>query len=279
MIEKKAKIAVIMSCVFICITSIIAFWQINSSNAKLILATTTSLYDSGLLSEILPEFEEAHDAKVYVIAVGTGQALEYGKRGDADVLLVHAPELEKEYIDAGFGTERRELFQNYFVLIGPKTNPAGISSIHNITQAFEKIYSSSSKFVSRGDLSGTHLRERQIWQQLGISLDDLKTKSWYLNGSGSMSTALMLANEKGAYVLCDPATWAFLKPKLGNLEKFEIQKNADLVNIYSLLITKSGSEKNGALIKKFETWLQSPETLSKIENYTINSEQLFWTRW
>lgn len=279
MIEKRIKIKLAVVCIVLSTVCATLLWQLGTTKQNLILATTTSLYDSGMLSKILKEFENENNAKVYVLALGTGQALEYGKRGDADILLVHAPPLEMEFMNSGYGIARKELFYNYFVLVGPKTNPARIAFDDNITNAFWKIYNSASNFVSRGDKSGTHLKELEIWEHLGTSLQDLKTKSWYLNGSGSMSTALVVANEKEAYTLSDIATWAFLGPKLGNLVKFEIQKTEILRNVYSLIVTKAGAERKGELVKKFMAWIESPETLSKIENYTINSEQLFIVRW
>ncbi|MEM3567408.1 MAG: substrate-binding domain-containing protein [Thermoplasmata archaeon] len=279
MFRRVEKVAVALFSLLLSIAGIALFWQLNTVRQGILLATTTSLYDSGLLSSILPDFEQQYRAEVHVLALGTGQALEYGKRGDADVLLVHAPELEREFMESGCGAERRELFYNYFVLVGPKTNPAGISNENNITQAFWKIYNSGSNFVSRGDGSGTHFRELEIWRQLGISLSDLKARPWYLNGSGSMSTALLVANEKEAYALSDIATWAFLHQKLGNLRRFEIQKSEELLNVYSLILTKAGMERNSLLLQKFKAWFESAETLSKIENYTVNSEQLFKVRW
>ncbi|MCX8173089.1 MAG: substrate-binding domain-containing protein [Thermoplasmata archaeon] len=276
---KRTAVAAVALALALCISVIAVFWQVSSNQPVLYLATTTSLHDSGLLSKLLPEFERASNTRVYVIAAGTGQALEYGKRGDADLLMVHAPEIEMEFMNAGHGVERKELFYSEFVIVGPKTNPAGISANDTITLAFWKIYNSGSKFVSRGDFSGTNLRELQIWTQLGISPQELKSRPWYLNGSGSMSTALMLANEKEAYTLGDLATWTFMKLKLRNLVKFEVEKTGELVNVYSLIITKSGFEKKGEPVVKFKTWLESRETLSEIENYTINSEQVFWVRW
>jgi len=249
------------------------FWPKKES---FVLATTTSVQDSGLLSAILPDFEREHGIEVHVIAVGTGEAIEYGKRGDAQALLVHSPALEKQFMDAGFGIKRKELFWNYFVLVGPISNPANISCNDSLAQAFGKIYSNGAKFVSRGDNSGTHQREISIWKELGIDMANLTGKTWYLNGSGSMANVLLVANEKGAYTLSDLATWAFLSPKLPNLKKIETRLTNESINIYSLIITKAGNESKGKALQEFWDWFTSEKTLARIENYTINGEQLFW---
>ncbi|MGB9636792.1 MAG: substrate-binding domain-containing protein [Thermoplasmata archaeon] len=242
---------------------------------SIMLATTTSLQDTGLLSDILPDFEKKYGIEVSVVAVGTGQALEYGKRGDAHILLVHAPTQEIEFMKNGYGVERRTLFWNTFVLIGPETNPAKINASDNISLAFMKIYNSSSFFVSRGDMSGTHLKELAIWKECGVSSAALTNKTWYINASAGMGTTLLVADEKFAYTLSDIATYLKFKPKLKKLINIEITITENIKNLYSLIITKAGYDNKNREVNCFRDWLISNETLSKIENYTINSQKVF----
>ena len=172
---------------------------------SLVLATTTSTYDSGLLDFIIPAFEELHNTKVRIVAVGTGQALALGSRGDADVVLVHAPRLEEEFITDGFGIQRTYVMYNDFVIIGPEADPAGINGLRDGPEAFRRIASTRSTFASRGDESGTHVKERGIWAMAGVHLPE--SESWYLSLGQGMGGTLTAANEKGAYTLIDRGTF------------------------------------------------------------------------
>ncbi len=172
----------------------------------LILATTTSTADSGLLDYILPPFEEAYHCRVEVIAVGTGQAIKLGRRGDCDVILVHARAEEDEFVAQGYGVSRRDIMYNDFVIIGPPDDRAVISEAASAAEAFARIAKAEATFVSRGDNSGTHLKEMEIWEEAGLTPTPGEDK-WYLSVGQGMGETLTFANEKLAYTISDRATY------------------------------------------------------------------------
>ena len=170
---------------------------------KLILATTTSTENSGLLAYILPDFEAKYNAKVEVIAVGTGQALKLGEDGNCDVVLVHARSKEDAFVEAGYGVNRKDLMYNDFVIIGPKDDPAGIKGMTDAAEAFKKIAEAKARFISRGDESGTHTKERKIWETAGVTPEG----DWYISAGQGMGAVLTMANEQLAYTLTDRGTY------------------------------------------------------------------------
>jgi len=177
-------------------------WATQPSNT-LTLATTTSTRDSGLLDVLAPTFERKSGIKLKVVAVGSGQALELGRRGDADVLLTHAPDGEVKFMEEGHAARRLPVMHNDFVLVGPATDPADVAGAKSVTDAFTRIARQAAPFVSRGDDSGTHRKERAIWKAAGI-----KPKgAWYLRAGSGMAAVLRMANEKGAYTLADRGTF------------------------------------------------------------------------
>jgi tungstate transport system substrate-binding protein len=186
----------------------------------MILATTTSTYDSGLLNYLLPDFESKHNMKVEVISVGTGQAIEIGKRGDADIILVHARNLEDAFVQEGFGTKRWDVMYNDYVYLGPKDAPAGIKDSENLAEALVQMIAHMQEeklgFLSRGDNSGTHNKEKSLWPLVGV--EDLAQQDWYLSMGQGMGDTLVAANEKGGYVLTDRGTYLAMKGNLPNLE-------------------------------------------------------------
>ena len=198
----------------LCFAFLICAAGCNSSSEHpsetITLATTTSTRDSGLLDELVPMFEKQSDIQVKVIAVGTGQALAMGRRGDADVLLTHAPAAEQQFMDDGHGSDRWPVMHNDFVLVGPKSNPAGIVVKTNIAEALRAIRTSQSAFVSRGDDSGTHMKERAIWKAASAK----PSGDWYIEAGGGMAHTLRLASEKQAYTLADRGTFLALKDGL-----------------------------------------------------------------
>lgn len=181
-----------------------------SQPSVLTLATTTSTADTGLLDEILPVFEKQAGVKVKIIAVGTGQALQLGQRGDADVVMVHAKPAEEEFIRQGYGLERIEFMYNDFVVVGPPADPAKIKGSKDAVTALASIKESGQRWVSRGDNSGTHLREQEIRQKAKL----VPGGTWYLEAGGGMAHTLRLANEKKAYTLSDRGTFLTWKNKL-----------------------------------------------------------------
>jgi len=197
---------------------------------EVILATTTSTYDSGLLDALVPDFEDQTDYEVKIIAVGTGQALAMGERGDADVLLVHAPSSELELVESGAAINRQLVMHNDFIIIGPEDDPAGIEGTTSAADAFTTIHESEATFVSRGDDSGTHKKEKAIWESAGL---DPEGQSWYEQSGQGMGATLQIANQKDAYTLSDRGTYLALSE---NLELVVlVEGDPVLFNVYHVM--------------------------------------------
>jgi len=194
------------------------------------IATTTSTRDSGLMEVLVPMFEAETGTQVKVVAVGSGQALEMGRRGDVDLLLTHAPEAEAEFVEQGFGTDRQAVMHNDFVLVGPSKDLAGIKARRSVVQAFESISQQAAVFVSRGDKSGTHMKERKIWTKAEVD----PAGDWYLEAGAGMAATLRVASEKQAYALCDRGTFLAHRDHL----QLEILFEGDelLRNDYSVML-------------------------------------------
>jgi len=196
---------------------------------EIILATTTSTQDSGLLEVLVPAFEKASGYSVKPVAVGSGAALKLGTEGNADVLLVHSPAAEQEFMDAGSGVDRRLVMHNTFLIVGPAADPAGIKGMTSAADAFQKIADAGSTFISRGDGSGTEAKELGYWKKLGITPDP----AWYVQSGQGMGATLQVASEKAGYTLTDIATWAAAKDKLA-LESL-VDTDPSLLNIYHVI--------------------------------------------
>lgn len=237
------------------------------------LATTTSTQDAGLLDAILPVFEQQFNARVEVVAVGTGQALEIGARGDADVVLVHARAREDQFVADGNGLERLDVMYNDFILVGPSADSAGVKSLTGAKDAFAQIAVQSAAFVSRGDNSGTHTKEKSIWTAAGLT-PTMET-GWYFSIGQGMGETLQFANEKGAYTLTDRATWLAQQKNLPNLAVMvggaNITENADkaLLNPYGVIAVNPEKHPgvNAALAQQFVSWLTALETQALIGKY------------
>jgi len=201
------------------------------ARAPLVLATTTSVNDSGLLDAILPGFTRETGIPVRVIAVGTGQALAIAGRGDADAVLVHAPHLEARFLAEKKGVLHTCLAKNRFLLVGPPTDPAGVRWETNVLNAFRKIYLKGALFVSRGDNSGTYVREQSLWKAAGLQPQG---KPWYLESGSGMGATLTLASEKGAYTLTDLGTFLFTKTRLKLAALFD-RDDPRMLNQYSFM--------------------------------------------
>ncbi len=239
------------------------------ANPDLILATTTSTQDSGLLDVLIPLFEQQTGYKVKVVAVGTGQALQMGQQGNADVLLVHAPSSEKTYMDGGFGKDRFLVMHNDFIIVGPSSDPAGIRGDTDATDAFEKIANSGSPFISRGDQSGTNTKELAIWKSAG--LDPVGQKpSWYLQSGQGMGATLTIASEKAAYTLTDRATYLANKANL-QLDLL-VEKDNSLLNVYHVITVNPDKwpkvNYTGALA--FAKWITNPDTQAVIGKFGVD---------
>jgi len=197
---------------------------------NLILATTTSTQDSGLLEALLPEFQKQSGFFVKTIAVGSGQAISMGQRGEADVLLVHSPKAEKDFMDGGFGVDRRLVMHNDFVILGPASDPAGIRGMKSSAEAFRKLAEGKGIFMSRGDKSGTNSAELAIWKAAGITPEGSK---WYQQTGLGMGQTLSVSSEKAAYTLADRGTWLAMKKNL-SLEIL-VEGDRGLLNIYHVI--------------------------------------------
>ncbi len=240
------------------------------------LATTTSTNDSGLLDALLPAFETAHNARVDVVAVGTGQAIALGEAGDADVILVHARSREDAFVAGGHGTTRSDVMYNDFVIVGPTSDPASIAGTALASDALAAIAAAEATFASRGDDSGTHSKERSLWEAAGMSSDP--DGGWYKSLGQGMGSTLNYANEVGAYTLTDRGTFLAQGESLPNLRVMvggaSIDENTDpeLLNPYGVIPVNP--DKGGIaaeLAEVFVEWLTSIETQEKIGTFGVDS--------
>ena len=203
------------------------------ANPSMILATTTSTQDSGLLDVLVPAFEEASGYSVKIVAVGSGAAMKLGQEGNADVLLVHSPAAEKTFMSDNYGTDRRLVMHNDFIIVGPAADPAGIKSATSAVESFQKIAAAQAMFISRGDESGTNAKELSLWKS--AQLDPKGTSAaWYIESGQGMGATLTIASEKAAYTLTDRATYLANKSNL-NLEILSEGDNA-LLNVYHVIV-------------------------------------------
>lgn len=234
---------------------------------KLILATTTSTQDSGLLDFILPDFGQQYNVQVDVVAVGTGQAIKLGEDGNADVLLVHARAKEDAFMEAGHGVRREDVMYNDFIIVGPAADPAGIKGLTSAAEAFQKLAESRATFISRGDESGTHVKEKEIWQKAGIE----PTGDWYISAGQGMGEVLSMTDEQQAYTLSDRGT--YLARTLEGIE-LEILVEGDpiLFNPYGVIAVNpnKGPHIKAELANTFIDWLISLPTQEKIGQFGVD---------
>jgi tungstate transport system substrate-binding protein len=244
----------------------------QAQDKSIAVASTTSTQDSGLFSHILPLFKAKTGIDVKVIAQGTGQALDTGRRGDADIVFVHAKSLEEKFVADGFSAQRFEVMYNDFVLIGPKTDPAKTKGTSDILSALKAIHSAGEPFVSRGDGSGTHAAELALWK--AATLDPATTKpAWYRQIGQAMGAALNTSAAMGAYVLADRGTWISFKNK-GALE-IVVQGDKALFNQYGIMLVNHPATRQ-ELGQAFIDWLVSVEGQNAIGSYMIDGKQLFF---
>ena len=247
-----------------------ALAQTNS----IVLASTTSTEQSGLFGHLLPAFKEATGINVRVVAVGTGQALDIGRRGDADVVFVHDTAAEEKFVAEGFATQRRNVMVNDFVLIGPKTDPAGARGA-DIGAALKKLATRSQAFVSRGDKSGTHAAELRLWKAAGVDVGASKPAGYRECGCG-MGPALNIAASTNAYVLADRGTWLAFRNR-GDLTVL-VEGDKSLFNQYGVMVVNPARHPHvkAAPAQRFADWVVSPAGQSVIASYKIGGEQLFF---
>ena len=234
-------------------------------NATIRMSTTTSVNDSGLRPYLLPVFEQKTGYKVEVQSAGTGAAIQKAKDGNADLILVHSKASEEEFVNEGYGVERLPFMYNYFVVVGPKDDPAGIKDSENAAAAFAKIKATENKFISRGDESGTHKAELKIW---GEEKPDAATDTWYVSAGQGMGACLSMANEQNAYCLTDKATFLANKDSLAGLDII-LSEGEDMKNTYSVIECNpeklEGVNTDGA--KALINWLLSDEADALIAKY------------
>jgi tungstate transport system substrate-binding protein len=239
------------------------------------VASTTSTEQSGLFRHILPIFEKKTGIQVRVVALGTGQALDMARRGDADVVFVHAKSAEEKFIADGYGVKRLPVMYNDFVLIGPKSDPAKIGSGKDTLEALRKIKAASAPFVSRGDKSGTHTAELALWKQAGIDIAKEKGP-WYRDTGQGMGPALNTASSMNGYILADRGTWISFKNR-GELAIL-VEGDKRLFNQYGVILVNPEKHKHvkKELGQAFIDWVVSPDGQKAIADYKIGDEQLFF---
>jgi len=248
---------------------------VNAQDKSIVVSSTTSTQDSGLFGHILPLFKQKTGIDVKVVSQGTGQALDTGRRGDADVVFVHAKAQEEKFIAEGFGVKRFPVMYNDFVLIGPKSDPAGIKGMKDVSAALKAIKEKGAPFISRGDKSGTHVAEINLWKAAGIDIEQDKGP-WYKSIGQGMGAALNTASAGNAYVLADRGTWLSFKNR-GDLV-IAVEGDKRLFNQYGVILVNPAKHQNVKkdLGQQFIDWLVSPEGQKAIADYKINGEQLFY---
>lgn len=240
--------------------------------ALLRMATTTSTENSGLFTVIQPVFEKQLGIRVHIIAVGTGKALELGRRGDVDVVLVHARAAEEDFVKQGYGVARHEIMYNDFVIVGPPEDPAGVRGMRDAGKAFARIAGSSAGFVSRGDDSGTHKKENAIWRQVNIQPEG----AWYRQVGQGMGKTLQIAGELGAYTLVDRGTW--LAYRANSPLQLLVEGGDELKNPYGIIAVSPARypDINYADAQRLIDWFATPAAHALIAGYKIDGEQLFY---
>ena len=245
-----------------------------SASGDVILATTTSTQDSGLLDVLVPAFEQATACKVKTVAVGSGAALKMGQEGNADVLMVHSPAAEKTFMDGGYGVNRQLLMHNVFEVVGPSADPAGIKGMTSARNAFTKIADAKASFVSRGDASGTEAKELAIWKAAGITPDP----AWYIKSGQGMGPTQQIASERKGYTLTDNATWLAMKANL-DLAPMVDSGDPSLLNIYHVIQVNPDKwpKVNAACAAAFSAYVLSPAGQQVIGDYGVDKygRQLF----
>jgi tungstate transport system substrate-binding protein len=250
-------------------------YPVHAGQTRFKIATTTSLYDTGLWYYLEPMFEKYADVEMDIIYAGTGIALEYGRRGDVDAVVVHDPAAENKFIDEGYGINRRYFAYNFFLIAGPPSDPAGIKG-SSATEAFKKIYEAGMKdpntvkFISRGDNSGTHSKEKLIWSNAGFKYEDIENSGkWYEEAGKGMGPTLLMANEQLAYVLADISTFLAYSKKSNLTIQPLVEEDPVFLNVYAVIAINPEKITTAKIdiANKFINWLISPEIQNIIGTY------------
>lgn len=250
----------------------------NSAVAEdrfIILQSTTSTANSGLLDFLAPKFKEKSGIEIRVVAVGTGQALKNARNGDGDVLLVHAKQREDKFVADGFGVQRFDVMYNDFVIIGPDADPADIAGIYDVTAALKKISVAKAPFASRGDASGTHIKELSLWKTAGINAA-ADSGTWYRETGSGMGATLNIARGMNAYTLTDRATWVAFANKANS--RIMVEGDKRLFNQYGVILVNPDKHAHVKAVEgqAFIDWLVSPEGQFAIGSYKRDDQQLFF---
>jgi tungstate transport system substrate-binding protein len=250
----------------VALTSLSLAAPARAQSSTVILSTTTSTQDSGLLDALVPLFEKQTGLTVKTISVGTGQALALAVRGEADVALVHAPSVERKYVEEGKMRNRRLVMYNDFVIIGPEDDPARIKGMPKALDALKRIAETQSRFVSRGDKSGTHVLEQGLWKQAGIE----PKGTWYIESGQGMGQTLGIANDRRAYAITDRGTWLAFQKRVSL--PILVEKDKPLLNIYSVMEINpaNGTRVNVPGGKAFADFMVAPETQSVIKTFGVD---------
>ena len=257
----------------VCLTVAVLGAPAMAGDSSLVrMATTTSTENSGLFRVIQPVFERTLGIRVHVIAVGTGKALELGRRGDVDVILVHAKPAEEAFVKAGYGVARHEIMYNDFVIVGPPADPAGVRGMQDAGKAFTKIAGASAVFVSRGDDSGTHRKENAIWQQTATRPEG----EWYRQVGQGMGKTLQIAGEMAGYTLVDRGTW--LAYRANSPLQLMVSGDEVLKNPYGIIAVNPERfpDVNHTAVQRLIDWFESPAAHALIAGYKVDGEQLFY---
>jgi len=248
---------------------------LSAADQSIVLASTTSVEASGLLAAILPQFTAKTGITVNVVAQGTGKAIDTARRGDADLLLVHDPEAEQQFMNEGHGSTRRQIAWNDFIVVGPRSDPAHIAGTHDAVAALKAIASTQAPFVSRGDKSGTDAVEHRLWRVAGIDPAEAGGGSWYRDIGGGMGAALNTAQAMNAYTISDRGTWLSFGNK-GDLTVL-VEGDPRLLNRYDVILLNPAKHPvpKQASARRFAEWLLSPEGQAAIGAYKVAGEQLF----
>lgn len=272
MLKNQRLSAMVLAMSILLTWNLSAEGQYEKETTHIKLATTTSTENSGLLAELLPIFQKEADIIVDVIAVGTGKAIAHGENGDVDLILVHARSREDAFIEAGFGVNRRDVMHNDFVILGPTSDPAGIKGMSSASEALAAVAASKENFMSRGDDSGTHTKERSLWKSASITPEG----EWYKETGQGMGAVLTMTNEVQGYTMTDRGTWLAMKDKL-DLEVL-LEGDPVLFNPYGVIAVNpekhSHVDYEGAMA--FITFLTGPKGQDVIRNFKKNGEQLFY---
>jgi tungstate transport system substrate-binding protein len=241
----------------------------------IVVASTTSTEQSGLFKHLLPAFTRQTGIEVRVVALGTGQALDTARRGDADVVLVHDPEAERKFVAEGFATRRHDVMYNDFVVVGPGADPARVAGLKDANEALRRIAAAQAPFVSRGDRSGTHAAELRLWKDAGVELEKVRG-AWYRETGSGMGPALNTASGMNAYLLTDRGTWLSFRNR-GEL-KVLVEGDRRLFNPYGVMLVNPARHAHvkAEAGQRFIDWLVSPAGQKTIADYRIDGEQLFF---